>query len=73
MKSKIYLSEAVKNTERKFGAVTEYQPVIIVYPDGSEDRAMYTIATLKRGIKTAANNPEDWPEDFSFWDKLFLG
>ena len=73
MDSKIYIAEGVVNTERIFGSTVEYYPATIVFKDGSEKKAMFKISQINNAVYTAERNPEDWPEDISFWEKLFLG
>ena len=73
IESKLNLSEVVENTERKFGAALKYAPVYVVYPDGTEVPAMFTINAIENAIKTAAKNPEDMPNEKSFFERLFRG
>lgn len=67
--SEIRMSEAVDNTERKFGEALEYFPAKVVRKDGSEAWAMFTESDLERAIARAEKNKEDIPK--SIWEKIF--
>lgn len=60
MKSEIYLSERVDNTDRKFGSLTYYFPVKIVDFNGKIIPALFSRPELDIAIKRAESNPEDW-------------
>ena len=66
---KIYLSEKVDNTERKFGAANEYFPVKIQDSDGYVTWAMFTETEIKKATERAMKNKEDIPK--SLWDNVF--
>ena len=66
MESNICKAEKVDNKERKFGEVMEYYPCRI---DG--EPALFTRHQMDIAILRARRNPEDIPEDQSFWS--FLG
>jgi len=70
MKNNIDTSESVKNKERKFGACLEYVPVMIKV-DGKSKEALFTMNELQVAIDRAKRNPEDIPEDQTFWGYLF--
>jgi len=75
MKSKIFLEEEVKNKERRFGSDSFYIPVIIVNTDGyngtpSEKPALFTNSQIDVATERAARNPEDIPEDITFFEHL---
>ncbi len=64
--SSIDTHEVVENKDRKFGAQLEYYPCMI---DG--EPALFTYGDLVSAKERAARNPEDIPEDKSFWDSLW--
>ena len=66
MKSEINTSEEVQNLDRRFGSCLFYFPCMI---DG--EPALFTKAQLDDAKARAARNPEDIPEDKSFWEGLF--
>ncbi|MFK5952479.1 MAG: hypothetical protein QM498_05415 [Desulfobacterium sp.] len=63
-KSKVYTTDVVKNTERKFGECTEY---VLAEVDGMP--ALFTRYQLGEAVARAKRNPEDIPGK-SFWDFL---
>jgi hypothetical protein len=71
MKSKIYLTEKVKNKDRRFGSALEYITAWVVYPDGTEKPALFTMSPINEAIDRADDNPEDIPERRSLLSKLF--
>ncbi len=71
MKSKIFLDEEMPNTDRRFGSALSYIPCMVVDRDGNETPGMLTRGIIKDIKKRAARNPEDIPEDTTFWGKLF--
>lgn len=72
--SRLWTSEKVKNTEHKFGETGGvYYPVYIEDENGNEVPAMFTKGQIDVAISRAARNPEDMPEDKSFFEKLFIG
>lgn len=70
MKSVIYVSEKVENTDRIFGSSNEYLPVRIVFPSGHESRAMFTVNDIRAGIKRGEKNPEDFPTPSTLWQRI---
>ncbi len=70
MDSKILMTEKVENKERKFGSQLEYYPCKIITPSG-EANALFTKNQIEVAIERAARNPEDIPQDISFFDFLF--
>lgn len=66
MESKIILTDRVVNKDRRFGSATHYYPCLI---DGTP--ALFTEEQLQVAQERARRNPEDMPEDTSFWDWLF--
>jgi hypothetical protein len=72
MKSIIYTSEKVVNTERRFGAAPHYYPARVVFQDGNEAVAMFTLDQLQVAISRGRINPEDVPQK-TLWKKLFGG
>jgi len=64
--SNIDTSEVVENKDRKFGSQLHYYPCMI-----DDKPALFTEDSLIRATKRAARNPEDIPEDKSFWGSLF--
>ena len=71
MKSKIYLNEEVVNKDRRFGSALTYFPVIIIDEYGDEVEALFTETQIKDAKYRAKRNPEDIPEDLTFWERLF--
>ena len=71
MDSKIYLSEKVKNKERKFGSQLEYYPCKIILADGTEKNALFTKNQINVAIDRANKNIEDIPKDVSLFEYLF--
>lgn len=71
IEGRIYLSEEVANKDHRFGQTDRYIPVIVITKEGVEKPALLTHDVLKDGVERAARNPEDIPEDKSFWGCLF--
>lgn len=71
MKSKILLEEIVNNKDRQFGAADEYYPCKLINEDGVETDALFTFDQLAVAVRRANKNPEDMPEDPTFWGKIF--
>jgi len=71
MKSKIILSEAVENKDRRFGSNLQYLPAVIEYESGETASALFTEDQISVAIDRAGRNPEDIPEDKTFWQSLF--
>lgn len=71
MKSKIHKSEEVGNKDRRFGSALSYYPAMIIDGDGNETPALFTRAQIMEAKKRAARNPEDVPENKTFWERLF--
>ena len=71
MKSKIILAESVLNEDRKFGSQSAYFPCEIKYVEGRIVPALFTESQIEEATERAARNPEDIPEDKTFWDFLF--
>lgn len=72
-KSKILLSEAVENKERRFGSDLNYYPAYVVDDKGEEIPALFTSDQIGVAISRAQTNPEDLPERKSFLGRLFGG
>jgi len=70
MDSKILLKEAVHNSERRFGSTNIYYPVKVITANGDEVNALFTEDQIDIAAERATRNPEDIPEDQSFWDFL---
>lgn len=71
IKGNIYVSEKLENKDRRFGACQEYIPALVTEERGAEVPALFTAHELDKAIERAARNPEDIPEDKSFFTKLF--
>ena len=71
--SRIIEGEKVENTEFKFGETIEYFPAYLEDKNGSEIPLMFTEHELEVARIRASKNPEDMPEDKSFFEKLFKG
>jgi len=71
MDSKIDMNEIVNNTERKFGSWLHYYPSKVITEKGEDKHALFTQDQINEAIARAERNPEDIPEDKSFWDWLF--
>lgn len=67
--SKLFVSDKLQNTERKFGASLEYFPCAIILADGTVRPAFFTENMLKVAMETADKNIEDHGDLF---DKSFL-
>jgi len=65
MRSEIDTSERVENEDRRFGSWRHYYPAMI---DG--EPALFTKDQLEVAKERAQRNPEDIPEDRTFWDFL---
>lgn len=72
MDSIIELKEVVDNHDRRFGSNTEYFPCKIVLIDGTIKNALFTQSMIDNAISRAERNPEDIPQDMSFWASLFF-
>ena len=72
MDSKILMKEVVENKDRRFGSNTEYYPCRIEMVDGTTKNALFTQSMIDNAISRAERNPEDIPQDMSFWASLFL-
>jgi len=72
MESRIVIDEVVENTERKFGSDTKYYPCKIEISGklGYSENALFTRNQIDEAIERAERNPEDIPEDKTFWEKL---
>lgn len=67
MKSLIKKSEKIQNTQRKFGAATEYYPVRL---EGFDfPYSLMTLGQIEDGMERAKKNPEDLPKP-SLWQRL---
>jgi len=71
MDSKIIMGEVVDNKERRFGSWKEYYPCKVLKSNGEEKNALFTQDQIEQAIDRAERNPEDIPEDQTFWDWLF--
>lgn len=70
MKSRIYLSDKVPNTARRFGAAPHYYPVLILTGERRE-MAMFTPNEIGVAILRAKDNPEDAPQQApSLWQRI---
>ncbi len=70
MKSKIFFSEKLENKNRHFGSALTYYPAMIDNGFGEEHPALFTIDQIKKAMNRANLNPEDVPEEKSFWEIL---
>lgn len=61
MRSRIYLTELVENTDRRFGSAQEYIPVRVVGANWHISTAMLTNDQIAVGIIRSNENPEDVP------------
>jgi hypothetical protein len=71
MESIIVLSEIITNKERKFGSQLEYFPCEIKQEDGICLHALFTKEQIFTATERANRNPEDIPENKTFWDSIF--
>ncbi len=71
VKSEIFLKEEVENKERIFGSTDKYFPVIIVNQNNEKQTALFTKNQIREAIDRAKRNPEDIPENITFWKSLF--
>ncbi len=71
VKSQIFLKEEVKNKERIFGSTDKYFPVIIIDQNSEKQTALFTQNQIREAINRAKRNPEDIPENITFWKSLF--
>jgi hypothetical protein len=71
IESKLFLTEEVENTERTFGSQKTYFPLKIQNEDGEISVALFTKDQIDVAIERAGRNPEDIPEDKTFWQSLF--
>lgn len=63
IKSRIYLDEKLENKDFTFGENKYYYPAIIVYPDGTEKKALLTEHRIGVITERAEKNIEDFPEE----------
>ena len=69
---KIYASEKIANTQRKFGEQLEYYPAFLELENGTQMQLLFTKNQLDTALDRARNNPEDSVEGkTSLWSKLF--
>lgn len=61
MKSKIDLTEKVKNKDRRFGSAAEYFPVMVHTEIGDQKEALFTADQIRVAVDRAKENPEDLP------------
>lgn len=59
--SKIFLTEKVKNKDKKNAANLHYYPAFIVDEYGNETYALFTTHNIKTAQARAEKNPEDKP------------
>jgi len=72
MESRLVLNEVVKNKDRRYGSAAKYYPCKVVFPNGEEKDALFTITQIGVATERAGRNPEDVPEEnLTFWEKLF--
>lgn len=71
MESKILLSEKVENKDRRFGANVTYYPATITDENGDKKKALFSESQITVAILRAERNPEDIPEDKTFWQSIF--
>ena len=72
IKSKLFLSEKVKNTSPKINSDAEYFCAYLVLEDGSVKPALFTDFDIKKAITRAEKNPEDMPKQHISWfNKIF--
>jgi hypothetical protein len=68
-RSKIYYTDRVVNTERKFGAAEAYTYVLVI-GDKTSRPAMFTDVEIERAIERAGKNKEDSPRKTNIFDGL---
>lgn len=72
MKSRVFLTEEVENTDRCFGSIEKCYPAIIICPDGTEVPALFTRGQVLVATNRAASNMEDLSEEErTWWQKIF--
>ena len=71
MESKILLSEAVENKDRRFGSNLIYHPAVVIKENGEEVNALFSESQITVAMMRAERNPEDIPEDKTFWQSFF--
>ena len=59
IKSRIYLSEKVSNSQRKFGSATDYHIVYVTDTRGNSLPALFTCDQIDDAVERARANPED--------------
>ena len=59
VQSVLYWSDAVDNTERRFGADTRYFAAYVVDADGNAKAAAFTRNELLVAMRRGSDNPED--------------
>lgn len=59
MRSTVHLTDRLTNAARRLGSATDYVPIRVHLPDGTQQIALMTDAPFLEGIARAATNPED--------------
>lgn len=59
MTSVIYLTETVRNEDRRFGSADAYVPVRVVYADGTDQIALFTPSEIGAATVRGEANRED--------------
>ena len=67
IRSKVYLSDTVLNTQYKFGEASNYIPFLIVCRGGQKIPAMLTRHDLQKAVARMKRNIEDVPLKKGFW------
>lgn len=59
MRSRIYRTDTVDNTDRRFGSAQAYVAVEVIEADGSRRIGFITDARIDEALKRGEDNPED--------------
>lgn len=57
--NKIHMGSQMMNTQRRFGEDPSFYPVLIKWPSGAEEVALFTPEQLHIARERGAKNPED--------------
>jgi len=70
MKGRIYLTEKVDNSKRKFGEALSYFPAYIINENGDNIPVLFSADDISKAMERAKRNMEDVP-DFDSWVTSF--
>jgi hypothetical protein len=73
IKGKIYMTDVVTNTERKFGSSEEYVQAYVVAEDGKLVPAFFTKHVIEEAMYIAYKNPEDVQKKQSMISRFIFG